>query len=226
MVDHYDVIQCAIPDVNIPILSIHNNTLVVRGIFMAYHYALFSLGPGDLKPNKAELAGAMLGLLFNTVDPTRILAFNNELVDHCVKAGFRPIFRIIENQEDILTISNHPRTQAFIRKFGDGLNRFLQDRAQQLIMFGPIMLTIGKNIQVEGFPGWITKRVRAFMGTLGLESTDIIWTDSTYPAVSTMNSVGTYLSSAFFLRREIFRICWATSSGQDQGYENCRSAHR
>ena len=49
---------------------------------MAYHYALFSLGPRDLKPSKAELAVAMLGL-FNTVDPTRILAFNNELIDHC-----------------------------------------------------------------------------------------------------------------------------------------------
>jgi DNA polymerase III delta prime subunit len=83
-------------------------------------------------------------------------------------------------------------------------------------MFGPIMLTIGKNIQVERFPGWITKRVRASMGTLGLESTDIIWTDSTYLAVSTMNSLVTYLSSAFFLGREIFRICWATSSGQDR----------
>jgi hypothetical protein len=129
MVDHYDVIQCQIPDVNIPVLSIHNDRLEVRGLFMTYHYALFSLGPGDLKPSKAELAGAMLGLLFNTVDPTRILAFYNELIDHCVKAGFRPIFRMVVEQADILAISDHPRTQAFLRKFGEGMHRFLEDRA-------------------------------------------------------------------------------------------------
>jgi hypothetical protein len=112
MVDRYDVIQCEIPDINIPILSNRNNGLVTRGLFMAYHYSVFSLGPGDLPPSKAELAGAMVGLLFNTVDPTRILAFNNELVDHCIKAGFRPIFRILVAQADILAIADHQRTQS------------------------------------------------------------------------------------------------------------------
>jgi hypothetical protein len=83
-------------------------------------------------------------------------------------------------------------------------------------MFGPIILTIGKNILVEGYQGWITKRIRTLMGTLGLESTDIIWTDATYPSISTMNALGTYLSASFFLRREIFRMCWTTASGQDR----------
>jgi hypothetical protein len=77
------------------------------------------------------------------------------------------------------------------------------------------LLTIGKNIQVEGYPGWITKHIRAFMGTLGLESTDIILIDSTYPASSAMTALGTYLSASFLLRQEIFRICWAVTSGQD-----------
>jgi hypothetical protein len=97
--------------------------------------------------------------------------------------------------------------KSFLGNFGDGVGRFVTDCAKQLIMFGPIMLTLGKNIQVEGFQGWITKTVRAFMGTLGLDSSDIVWTDSTYPAVSTMNTLGTYLSSSYLLRREIFRMC-------------------
>jgi hypothetical protein len=54
------------------------------------------------------------------------------------------------------------------------------------------------------------------MGTLRLESNDIIWTDATYPAISTMSSLGIYLSASFMLRREIFRMCWATASGQDR----------
>jgi hypothetical protein len=55
----------------------------------------------------------------------------------------------------------------------------MDNRDQQLVMLGPILLTIGKNIQVEGYQGWITKRIRAFMGTLGLENYNIIWTDPT-----------------------------------------------
>ena len=93
--DRYDVIQCMIPDIDIPILSIHNEELAVRSMFMAYHYSSFALGPGELPPSKKGLAGSMLGLFFNTIDPTSILAFNKELSNHCIKAGFRPIFRVI-----------------------------------------------------------------------------------------------------------------------------------
>jgi len=115
-----------------------------------------------------------------------------------------------------MAITDHPKTQGYLQRFGDGAIRFVHDGSQQLIMLGPIMLTIGKNIQVEGYEGWITKRIRAFMGTLGLELNDLIWTDATNPSLSTMNSLGTYLSASFMLRREIFRMYWATSSGQDR----------
>ena len=39
-------------------------------------------------------------------------------------------------------------------------------------MLGPILLTLGKNISPEGYTAWMTRRVRAVMGTLGLESSD------------------------------------------------------
>ena len=54
------------------------------------------------------------------------------------------------------------------------------------------------------------------MGTLGLESADIIWTDATYPTLSIMSSLSTYLSSTHFFRRVIFRICWSVALGQDR----------
>jgi len=54
------------------------------------------------------------------------------------------------------------------------------------------------------------------MGTLGLESADIIWTDATYPTLSIMSSLSTYLSATHFLRREILRICWSMAFGQDR----------
>jgi hypothetical protein len=113
-----------------------------------------------------------------------------------------------------MQIANDERTQRFLRKFGAGVQSFLSNRDKQLIMLGPILLTLAKNIQVEGYPGWIIKRVRAFMGTLGLESYNIIWTETTCPTVTAMNIVGSFLSASFHLRREIFRICWAVSSLQ------------
>jgi hypothetical protein len=98
-------------------------------------------------------------------------------------------------------------------RFGDGAQKFILNRAQQMIMLGPILLTMGKNISPERYIGWMTRRVRAMMGTLGLESTYIIWTDATYPTVS---SLSTYHSSTHYLRREIFRICWSVALGQDR----------
>jgi hypothetical protein len=86
-------------------------------------------------------------------------------------------------------------------------------------MFGPVALMNGKSIQPEGFAGWMTRRIRAFMGTLGLNQDDIIWTDATYPALLALNSLGNFLSASFYLRREILRICWATSGEQDR-YSN------
>jgi hypothetical protein len=174
---------------------------------MAYYYSLFCLSTGDTAPSKVTLAAAMLGLLFNVVDPTRILGGNAELYGHCNKAGFIPNFVIVNNEEDIANLAMENRVQNFLDKFGNGATLFLNDQSQQLVMLGPILLTIGKNIQVEGYAGWITRRIRAFMGTLGLENNEIIWTNATYPSISTMNSLGTFLSASFFLRREVFRIC-------------------
>jgi hypothetical protein len=101
-------------------------------------------------------------------------------------------------------------------RFGAGYESYLTMRAQQLVMLGPILLTIGKNISPEGYVGWMNRRVRAMMGTMGLENTSTIWTDTTYPAISIMSSLSTYLSSAYFLRREIFRVCWSVALGQDR----------
>jgi hypothetical protein len=187
LTDIYNVVQCTLPEVNIPILNVANTNVVARGSFMAHYYSMFCLSTGDPAPNKTSLAAAMLGLLFNVVDPTRIIGGNNELHGHCAKAGFIPKFIIINNQEDISDIAMSDHVQAFLEKFGNGAALFLNDQSQQLVMLGPILLTIGKNIQVEGYAGWMTRRIRAFMGTLGLESTEIIWTDATYPAISTMN---------------------------------------
>ena len=181
---------------------------------MAYHYSTFIVEQGQLPPRKEELLCAMMGLLFNTVDYTGILLGNEELVNFCMSTGFQPVFRAFEVDEDINYILEHPKTQGFLSKFGRGAPQFVRNRDQQIVMLGPILLTIGKNIQVEGYSGWITKRMRAFMGTLGLQDNDIIWNDSAYPSVGTMNQLSSFLSASHYVRKEIFHACWAVASGK------------
>jgi hypothetical protein len=179
---------------------------------MPYHYSRFVIEQGDPLPRKEELAAAMIGLLFNTVDYTTILTADVELTTHCVKGGFQPIYRIISTVDDLRDMARDTKAQLFMGRFGAGLHELLTQRDQQLVMMGPIMLTIGKNIQLEGYSSWMTNHIRAFMGTLGLESNSILWNDPVYPCVTAMNTLSTYLSASYWIRREIFRICWAVSS--------------
>jgi hypothetical protein len=192
--------------------SITDNSL--RGAFMAFYYSRFVLETGEENRTKEEVACAVLGLLLNSVDYVRIIRHNNKIASFCAQSGFIPIFREIYNPLEIEIICNSLETNRFINKFGYGRNIFMDNRNQQLVMLGPILLTIGKNIQVEGYMGWITKQVRAFMGTLGLENYNIIWTDPTYPSVTTMSQLSTFLSASFLLRRELFKMCWELASVQ------------
>ena len=51
---------------------------------------------------------------------------------------------IITNVEDMYRVADDPMVQDSLLKFGDGAPRFLKNRAQQMIMLGPILLTMGK----------------------------------------------------------------------------------
>ena len=214
LTDTYAIISGTIPEFDVIILDVGIQDTAYRAAFMAFNYESFIVEQGEPTPRKEALAASMLGLLFNTIDYTRIIMDNNELVGFCINAGFRPIFRIISREEEIMFIATHRITQKFLGRFGAGTQVYLHNRDQHLVMLGPILLTIGKNIQVSGYNGWITRRVRAFMGTLGLENYNIIWTESTYPTIEAMNTIGSFLSASFHLRREIFRICWAVASLQ------------
>jgi len=204
------------PVVDVLMLSMDNQNVQARGFFMAYHYSRFFVEQGDTPLPQELLMSHFLGVLFNTIDYAKVLTNNNELEGHCRKAGFIPLFRIIRSVEDIIAVSEDPLTQQFLLRFGDGAEVFLSNRAQQLVMVGPLMLTIGKNIAPEGYIGWMTRRVRAMMGTMGLWSSDIIWTDATYPTMVVMGMISTFLSASHYLRREIFRTCWSAATNQSR----------
>ena len=58
-------------------------------------------------------------------------------------------------EDDICRVADNEAVQGFLLKFGDGAQRFW-NRAQQIIMLGPILLTIGKNVSPDGYIGWMT----------------------------------------------------------------------
>jgi hypothetical protein len=60
LTDIYNIITCAIQSINIPIWSVSITNPVPKGVFMAYYYALFCIGPGDANPGILSLAAAML----------------------------------------------------------------------------------------------------------------------------------------------------------------------
>jgi hypothetical protein len=78
--------------------------------FMAYHYSAFIIEQGKPNPRKEHLTAAVLGLIFNTVDYVRIIIDNNELTGYCLDAGFRPIFRITSQLDEILQVAEDQRT--------------------------------------------------------------------------------------------------------------------
>jgi hypothetical protein len=160
------LIKYELPREDILLLDITRQYVVTRGFFLAYQYSRFYLEQGDAVPPQEDISAAMLGLLFNTVDYTQVLPGNNEFQLHCEKAGFVLIFRIINDEDEILRVADDPIVQGLLLRFADGARSFISNRAQQMIMLGPILLTMGKNISPEGYMGWMTRGVRAMMGTL------------------------------------------------------------
>jgi hypothetical protein len=224
--DKLQVIAGALPEVEIPVLTYDDDNIEHRAAFMAYHYSIFVfvMERGSAVPSKEDLAGSLLGLVFNTLHCGQHLNNNKELLTYCKSAGFIPIIRILSGEEDDKRIAEDHRTQTFLGRFGAKMRFFTLHRDQQLVMLGLILLTIGTNLLVEEYPVSVlveyprsfTLHMDAFMEALGLKSGENIWTSNVYPSIRCLNCLETFLSSSFLLRRELFRICSVAASGQDR----------
>jgi hypothetical protein len=102
--DTFEVLQGEIANIRIPLLDVNIENNIAMGIVMAYHYSKFMIATGEIVPDQTVLAGAMLGLLLNSIYYTRILEGPGELISHCIKSGFRPIFVKIVEFEDLLCL--------------------------------------------------------------------------------------------------------------------------
>ena len=46
--------------------------------------------------------------------------------------------------------------------------QFTEERDQQILCVGIILLTIGKSVNPDNYDGWIKNRIRTFFGALGI----------------------------------------------------------
>jgi hypothetical protein len=106
----FELSACDVPKVEIPILTSKDNDTSHKAVVMAYHYSIFVMDQGAMTSRREDLAGSMLGLLFNTVDYGQYLSKNNnnELSTYCEDAGFIPVIRVLSEEEDIRRLAADP----------------------------------------------------------------------------------------------------------------------
>ena len=105
----------------------------------------------------------------------------------------------------------------FIEKIGGEdvfVDQYLTDTKVQLVLAGVILLTLGKQVNPQGYEGWFQNRVNTFGGVLGVATPQNIWTHTGAPSQRNMVAGYHFLSANFQVRTEIFQVCAACARGR------------
>lgn len=187
-------------------------TTTGRGVVLAKCYAQL-MTPQNVRPDKGRVIATLLGLICNVTPFERIME-NGQIASSLRNAGFELMVTVIANGEQAHVLYTDPDVQRFLGTFSEGQQRvYLHDRRQQVVMMGPILLTIGKQVNPAGYSGWLKNRIRSFRGTLGLIEEECIWTDTQYPQLTALQMSHALLTSSFAFRRNLFTLCVSLSNG-------------
>lgn len=141
---------------------------------------------------------------------------NKQLISGFNEAGLDVQFAIYETAPQLNHLLTDPGVLRFIAKLGGEevfVNQFLEDMRVQLVLAGVILLTIGKQVNPQGYEQCFLNRVNTFGGVLGIATPQNTWTSSTAPSQRNMVAGYHFLSANFQLRREIFQVCAACARG-------------
>jgi hypothetical protein len=130
----------------------------------------------------------MISLLNNVLNLMDIMGHG--LMETALRqAGILPVIRHYTTPEEIRELANTPQVRRFLDVIsGHNLELYMHHADQPLVMMGIILLTIGKQVNAEGYVGWINNRVRSFRGALGILDEYCVWTQGQYPPqMSTSN---------------------------------------
>jgi hypothetical protein len=155
-------IQWPHPDITDPTL---------RAFMLAKSYSEFHPVEGR-EPSLMAMAAAIVSMLNNIVDPN-LVSSAGTMSSALKLTGVHPIV-VTYDIEEATRLAEDEDVHRFLQMF-DGHNRelFCHHRDQQILMFGIILLTMGKQVTAEGFAGWMDNRVRSFRGSLGIPDTTV-----------------------------------------------------
>jgi hypothetical protein len=192
-------IQWPHPDITDPTL---------RAFLLAKSYSEFYPVEGR-EPSQMAMAAAIVSMLNNIVDPN-LVSSAGTMSSALKLTGVHPIV-VTYDVDEATRLAEDEDVHRFLQMF-DGHNRelFCHHRDQQLLMFGIILLTMGKQVTAEGFAGWMDNRVRS----LGIPDNYCVWTSTQYPDQRAMSAMNYLFTASFQFRRKVFSICVSCAAGQ------------
>jgi len=182
------------------------DTPQLRGILLAKAYSEFFHDPAE-QLSKYNLAAAIGSMYTNILDPNQV-SREGQLRTVFGEAGMDLVFVEYNTAEQVYQLLNDPKVQQFFDMFqGDAFRIYRNERDQQILCVGIILLTIGKSVNPDNYDGWIKNRLRTFSGSLGILPDNCIWTEAQCPPQDSLATSYAFLSASFTLRRLLFLIC-------------------
>lgn len=195
-------------------LGNHVSTIRVNNKMLAYHIAQFYPDSDERRALAPELVAAIIGILLNILEPRATLDAGSFHANFLL-AGYMLEARVITPPELHELCEMDERYEKFTNLF-EQFETILPERDIFLVLSGVLLLTIGKQVNPEGFQNWYTKRVSAFAGCLGYFHAIDILTVPTRPLLTALVASYSFLSSARPLRAGIFRILISGSQQPDR----------
>ena len=181
------------------------NTVRMRSVLLAKAYSAF-FPPEEEPPSAYALMGGMASFLTNMLYPRQVLR-DGELQNAFYRAGMTLVLDHIVTEDQVRVISRDPRVREFMNKFDHPAQvQFTEERDQQILCVGIILLTIGKSVNPNNYDGWIKNRIRTFSGALGIPEGMCIWTETQCPPQDSLATSYSFLSASFAVRRLLFLI--------------------
>jgi hypothetical protein len=192
-------------------LNIPNQRAIIFASAMSEFYPL-----KGAMPSAMAMATAMISMLNNVLNPIDIIGHG--ITETSLRqARISPHIRAFTRSEKIRELANTPSVRRFLGMFdGHNLELFLHHADQPLIMMGTLLLTIGKQVNSEGYIGWMNNRVRSYTAALGILDEYCVWTSGQYPPQMALAAINAFMSASFDLRRRIFCCCLAACRNPDR----------
>lgn len=195
-----------LPEVTIFCPANNIDTPLLRGIILAKAYSSFY--PMDDEASSGLGMAAGLASMLSNMLAARFVERDGELAAAFMKAGGSLRKRELHTEEQVRALLNDRKVAAFFDKFEQpAYQLFLENRDQQILCIGILLLTLGKDVNPDNYDGWIKNRLRTFQGALGISPDKCCWTEAQCPPQESLTDCYRFLSASFTLRRLMFLIC-------------------